>query len=128
MADDPNRSELLDEDKLTGEYPPDRPLGVDDTDLEGSGHGDESLAERVAREEPDRPDLAERAEEPIGPLVSPDAEVGRDTTKDEVATVAGPDEQDLAEPASERGAELAAEEAAVHRTDDPPLGGDDDYV
>lgn len=55
MADEQDQAETLDDDELEGAYPPDRPLGMPDAVSEaGTDPGaPESLADRVAREEPE---------------------------------------------------------------------------
>jgi hypothetical protein len=51
---DDDVSELLDDDVLTSEYPPDRPLGVNQYGTTPQEERvDEPIAERVRREEPD---------------------------------------------------------------------------
>ncbi|HSH61057.1 MAG TPA: hypothetical protein VK988_15745 [Acidimicrobiales bacterium] len=141
MPDDDNLSELLDDDKLPAEYPPDRPLGVDEEELTVRGQQtDEPLAERVRREEPDV--LPEVEADAVGSLVAPGGDEGLDLVKESVATDAGAgaegDELDAGDIASgdtttrdvatERAAGRSAEEEAVHLTDDPPLGDGDGYL
>lgn len=54
MADSEQRAEELDEDKLDGEYPPDRPQAVEDEGVTGLEQlGGESFAERDERTEPE---------------------------------------------------------------------------
>ena len=84
-SDSQDRAEALDEDVIDrhddgstedydgdefGEglvdYPPDRPLGVDDAD-----DVEDSLVERVAREEPERPARHARVADEVGELVDP---------------------------------------------------------
>jgi hypothetical protein len=140
MPDDDNLSELLDDDKLPAEYPPDEPLGVDEEGLTVRGQQtDEPLEERVKREVPD---VFAVEDEPVGPLVAPGGDEGLDQTKEAVATEvgAGPDRDDLdagdissgddttRDVATERVESRSAEEEAIHLTDDPPLGDGDGYV
>lgn len=141
MPDDANLSELVDDDKLPAEYPPDRPLGVDDEELTVRGEQtDEPLEERMRREEPDVPAVA--GDEPVSPLVAPEGDEGVDRTKESVAreAAASPDRSDLdaddiaagdtttRDVATERVEPRTSEEEAVHLTDDPPLSDGDGYV
>lgn len=143
MPDDANLSELLDDDKLPAEYPPDEPSGVLEDELTVRGQQtDEPLEERVGREEPDVPAAASPDDDPVAPLVEPEAGEGDDLTKEAVAhTVdSGPASQDLdagdiasgdsttRDVATERTEKRTAEESAVHLTDDPPMGDGDGYV
>lgn len=147
MSDDPNLSELLDDDKLPAEYPPDRPLGVDEYGVTAAEEEiGEPLAERVAREEPDFVPDDDDSDygAPVGVLVEPDGGiVDRDFEADAVAMEAGPPPGELAldaddisfgddtlrDVAQEReGTELSAEEAAMHITAPPPLGDGDGYL
>ena len=142
MTDDPNLSELLDDDTLPDEYPPDRPLGVEDPGVTAD-HGaiGDSLAERAAREEPDivAPPSADAAA--VGHLVDPDLGIGPDVEADLVATIA--DEEDLGtlasgdlaggldtqrDVATERIDDRSAEELAMHVADEPPLLEGDSYL
>jgi hypothetical protein len=141
MPDDDNLSELLDDDKLPAEYPPDRPLGVDEEELTVRGQQtDEPLEERIRREVPDV--LPGVEDDSVGPLVAPGGDEGLDLVKESVATDAGAgaegyelDADDIAsgdtttrDVATERVGGLSAEEEAVHLTDDPPLGDGDGYL
>jgi hypothetical protein len=147
VSDDPNLSELTDDDKLPPEYPPDEPLGVEDYGVTAAEEEiPEPLAERVAREEPDLlpPDDDSEYGRPVGTLVEPDEGiVDRDFEADAVATEAGMppgelsiDADDIAfgddtlrDVAQEReGTELSAEEAAMHLTPPPPMGDGDGYL
>lgn len=142
MPDDANLSELLDDDKLPAEYPPDEPLGVFEDELTVRGQQtDEPLEERVLREEPEVWER-EPVDEPVGHLVEPESGQGLDLTKEAVASVveggSPPDDldaDDLAagdtttrDVATERVDDLSAEEAAMHLTDDPPMGDGDGYL
>lgn len=142
MPDDDNLSELLDDDKLPGEYPPDEPFGVDEDELTVRGQQtDEPLEERVRREEPEV--FAEGAQdEPVETLVAPGGDEGVDVTGETVASEAGsgphPDDLDAdgitggdtttRDVATERVETRSAEEEAMHLTDDPPMGDGDGYV
>ena len=143
MPDDDNLSELLDDDKLPAEYPPDEPLGVDEEALTVRGQQtDEPLEERVQREEPEVFAASGVDDEPVGPLVAPGGEQGLDLTKETIASEAGivPDPGDLAaddiasgdtttrDVATERVESRSAEEDAMHLTEDPPMGDGDGYV
>jgi hypothetical protein len=143
-SDDANYSEFLDDDKLPPAYPPDEPLGVDENAVTVAGQEtDEPLAERVQREEPDRaPVVAGDDEGQPGRLVEPEAGQPPDLTKDAVASAVDPglderhlDAGDIAsgdsttrDVATERVEDQPAEEAAVHHTDDPPMGDGDGYL
>ena len=147
MTDDANLSELLDDDKLPPNYPPDEPLGVDQYGVTPAEEEvDEPLAERVAREEPDLLPDEDESEygAPVGVLVEPDQGViDRDLEADAVAMEAGrppgdlpidPDDiafgdDTLRDVAQEReNPELSAEEAAMHVTAPPPMGDGDGYL
>src|ERR687893_209001 len=127
---DDDVSELLDEDALPPEYPPDRPLGVDQYGTTPQEERvDEPLAERVLREEPeelpeDRPVLLlDETEDGLGAAEDLDAGETGDTMLGEVGEGAwagddtgpslGPPSGDLP---SDR-VPLSAEEAAVHVVD-----------
>ena len=142
MPDDANLSELLDDDKLPAEYPPDEPLGVFEDELTVRGQQtDEPLEERVLREEPEVWEQ-QPIDQPVGHLVEPEPGQELDLTKETVARAVaeGPSPGDLdvddiatgdtttRDVATERFEELGAEEAAVHLTEDPPMGDGDDYV
>ncbi len=142
MTDDPNLSELLDDDKLPAEYPPDRPLGVEDPGVTAD-HGaiGDSLAERVAREEPDTLAPPSSDAGALGHLVEPDAGSGPDLEADLVASVADADDlgameagdvaggsDTLREVATERVDDRSAEELAMHVTEEPPLLDGDSYL
>jgi hypothetical protein len=142
MTDDPNLSELLDDDKLPEEYPPDRPLGVEDPDVipDHLALGD-TVAERAAREEPDTlgPPAGDGGH--VGHLVEPDQGMGPDVEADAVASLAEEEldgalaEDDIVggdpttrDVATERYEDESAEEAAMHLTDPPPMHDSDGYV
>ena len=105
MADEQDRAEALDADKIDGEYPPDDPLGVDGWGVTGDEQAQrESLAERFGREEPVQPD-AER------PVIQPYAESEEDLLDDEAQLVADA-EIDARDPEAD-GMPEPAEEAAL---------------
>ena len=123
--DDGDLEDVLDR----GYSPPDRaPKGYDDYPTEAERRRGESLDEKLAEEEPDVDPYAEddddsdhedenaldeqlgldEADERTGRLVAPDAGLGEDTDKQEVARDVGID-----------GAGASAEEAAMHVTREP---------
>ncbi len=143
-SDDANYSESVDDDKLPHDYPPDRPLAVDeDAVTVGGQETDEPLAQRVRREEPDvTPVAGGEDEEQPGRLVEPEQGQPPDLTKENVAHAADPglgerhlEAGDIAtgdsttrDVATERVEDMPAEEVAVHHTDDPPMGDGDGYL
>ena len=123
--DDGDLEDVLDR----GYSPPDRaPKGYDDYPTEAERRRGESLDVKLAEEEPDVDPYAEddddsdhedenaldeqlgldEADERTGRLVAPDAGLGEDTDKQEVALDVGID-----------GAGASAEEAAMHITREP---------
>ena len=132
-------AESLDDDKLTPEYPPDRPVGVDEY---GVTAAEETVPESVAdREQRYQPDFDEQdedagAQSELGPLVRPDEGAPPDAEKQEVAGERAQvrpgdisvDDQQSGDPtqrdvAQERPAgDVPAEDAAMHLTDPPPMG------
>ena len=141
MTDDPNRSEVLDDDVLPDEYPPETPLGVEDPGVTAD-HGavGDSLEERVAREEPDTPARPSADDGALGHLVEPDLGLGPDVEADLVASTAGGDlrpledgdlvaaDDTLWDVATERVDDRSAEELAMHVTGDPPARAGDSYL
>ena len=138
--DDQDISEALDDDKLPGEFPPDEPLGVDEYGVTAAEElVDEPLEERVRREVPEGAGAEERG---VGALVEPDAGGRSDDETDAVASAVGNGEaldqlddadissgdSTLRDVATERVADVPAEEAAMHLTDPPPMGDGDGYV
>ena len=130
--DDGDLEDVLDR----GYSPPDRaPKGYDDYPTEAERRRGESLDEKLAEEEPDVDPYAEddddsdhedenaldeqlgldEADERTGRLVAPDAGLGEDTEKQEVARDVGID-----------GAGASAEEAAMHVTREPEPESYDD--
>jgi hypothetical protein len=147
MPDDPNLSELLDDDTLPPEYPPDRPYGADEYGVTAAEEEiDEPLEERVRREEPDFVPGEDDSEvgRQVSVLVEPDqGVVDADDEADAVAseTDIPPGElpidaddisfgdETLRDVAQEREApQLSAEEAAMHITNPPPMGDGDGYL
>lgn len=121
---DDNKAELLDDDVVTTDYPPERPLGADERLTPSEEQVDEPLSTRVLREEPD---VGETREEHLGTLVAPGGDQGVDTEGDEVATEArGPEGNEVT--TQDREGARPAEEEAVHLTDPPPMGDGDGYV
>jgi hypothetical protein len=127
---DDDVSELLDEDALPAEYPPDRPLGVNQYGTTPQEERvDEPLEERIRREEPeeragDRPVLLlDETEDGLGAAEDLDAGETGDAMLGELGDAgwagddAGPG---LGPPPSGFAADrvpLSAEEAAVHVVD-----------
>ena len=151
VGDSQSEAEFLDDDKLPSEYPPDRPLGVDEYGVTAYEETvPEPLEERLRREEPDFDELARRGDrgddgdgdDEVGTLVDAD-EGGFDDEGDSVATsirrvrqrniseddIAYGDET-LRDVATERldDDDVPAEEAAIHITEAPPMGDGDGYV
>jgi hypothetical protein len=111
MADDQDRAEALDDDKLTRDYPPEEPWGVDEAEVTPEGEwAQESFEERTERHTNDGVDDDR-------PVVVPYSEANEDLVDDEAQLVADAEEGDH-NPESET-APAAAEEAAVHITDQP---------
>jgi hypothetical protein len=109
---DVNNSESLDDDKLDGmEYPPERPMGIENPDRD-----------------PLPEDLAE--EEHLGTLVAPGGDGGDDLESDAVASEArgGADPLGLDRSAQDLEEVRPAEEEAMHITEAPPMGDGDGYV
>lgn len=138
-TDDANLSELTDDDKLTSEFPPEEPLGVEEYGITAREQAvPEALDERVAREEPDVVPVADEAA--VGTIVEPEAELGPDLTAEAVGSevLGAPDRLDpddlssgdstLRDVAQERSGGQSAEESAMHLTGDPPMGDGDGYV
>jgi hypothetical protein len=123
-TDDANLSELLDDDKLPEEYPPERLLGADSYGVTAAEEEiDEPIEERLRREEPDfGSDDFPPLDQPVGRLVAPDAG-GFDDEADAVAS------EGFGAGEGEGEGDLSAEEAAMHITADPPMGdGGDGYI
>src|SRR5687767_1002658 len=111
MPDDENLSELLDDDKLEGaQFPPDRPLGLND---QGIGDGQDSLEERMRREVPETDGPGVRRED-VGTIIDPTSDV--DDEADAVAVEAHDEADPLGIDATTQDLEEIepAEEAAMH--------------
>lgn len=116
--DPDDKAELVDEDTLEdlGQFPPDRPLGVDELLGASKERDGESFGHHVTREagDDDRPE-PDRVRQLVA---GGSGEV--DDADDEAAEVAWE--------ADEPEDELSAEEAAMHLTADPPMDDDDGYI
>lgn len=138
MVDPDQPAEDLDDDKLGGEFPPERPMGAEDEGVTGVEQlGGESLAERDERTEPElweRPRAA--GETDPGVELAGDEEVGQvddestmvarsaeDTDARDAGALASDDEftgdETTRNVATERSTP-PAEEAAVHVDDAAP--------
>ena len=139
MPDENNeQSQVLDEDVLPEEYPPEQPYGVNERLTPDEEQMGESFEDRTKRE---RPDHLGSDEGRVGTLVAPGGDVGVDDVAEEVADEIAPrqrrDQLDAEDPgfggdlrdfATEREEVMPAEEAAMHLTDPPPMGDGDGYV
>lgn len=106
MADEQDRAEALDEDKI-GEFPPDKPPGAQAYGAAGAEpHADEPIAARAAREEPEELPLDQPAtgSDPDEATLSVDDPQGGDPSLRDVAT--------------EKAATRPAEVAAMHVVDE----------
>jgi hypothetical protein len=136
VDDEQDVAEGLDDEELSGEYPPDQPLGVDDEGVTGLEQlGGESVSEREDRTEPEVWERDRAPASETGPQLEGEPEPG--TADDEKDLVAppfpeadpGPLEEDddftgdetTRDVATERSPE-AAEDAAVRIDDDAPGG------
>lgn len=117
-------SELLDDDLLGTEIPPDRPLGVGERLTPNVEQSGESFGHRVTREETD--DVVD--EVPLGQLVRPGGDQGADEEDTEVAFALNDPDETLSDFATEYEGVVPAEEAAMHLTEAPPMGDGDGYV
>jgi hypothetical protein len=125
-TDDRNLSEQTDADTVGGtHYPPEQPLGVNDR---GATDVEDSVEERRRREIPDwegsgRPD-------DVAPLIDQAGEDGGDDEADSVAMEARRQRDPLGVDRTVQDLEEVepAEEAAIHLTEDPPMGDGDGYV
>ena len=130
MADAQDRAEVLDDDVLGDEFPPDEPLAVDDYGVTGGeSRHPEPLDERVRRDEPDVPARDRDAAPLVQPVVDEDEAV-YDGEKDLVADAVI--DADAEAPGSRTVNETAlaadrvpppAEEVAMHLDDDPASPG-----
>ena len=127
-VDDDNLSELTDDDKLDGlEFPHEQPLGVED---QGVNDGQDSVLDRMAREEPDDLESALEEDQHLGTLVAPGGDGGPDLEADAVAMEARNDHDPLGLETSTQDLEEVrpAEEEAMHITEAPPMGDGDGYI
>ena len=120
-------AELLDDDVIYGEYPPDEPLGVDERLTPTEEQSGESFGHRVTRE-----DDGDRQVDPgrVGPLVRPGGdEYGLDSEADEVAIDLRDDhDSTLWDVTQEKEGVEPAEVAAMHLPAPPPMHDPDGYV
>lgn len=108
MADAQDKAEALDDDELTGEFPPDKLMGAEAYGAAGADPGaPESVARRAAREEPEERPLppAAAASDPTVAVRSEEDDFSGDETLRDVV--------------QEREAPAPAEEAAMHAVDEP---------
>lgn len=113
MADAQDKAEMLDDDELDGEFPPDKLLGAEAYGEAGAQPGaPESVARRAAREEPEeRPlDPLDAAGDPDALVLDPEDDFGGDPSLRDVV--------------QEREAPVPAEEAAIHVIDEGLAGFD----
>ena len=124
MADTNNEtSELVDDDVLPEEYPPERPYGVNERLTATEEQSGESLEERARRERPDR---LSSDQDRVGRLFATGDEDGVDDEGDEIAFEMP---IDLTErEGTDREEVMSAEEAAMHLTGPPPMHDSDGYV
>jgi hypothetical protein len=139
MSDvNPDASVDLDEDEIPEEYPPEQPYGVNERLTAAEEAIGESFEDRTRRERPDH--LGEDVGR-VGRLVAPGGDQGIDDEADEVAEEIRPgirrDQLDAGDPGfggalddsvQDREEVIPAEEAAMHLTEEPPMGDGDGYV
>src|SRR4051794_26285419 len=135
MADTNNeQSQLLDDDVVPEEFPPEQPYGVNERLTPRDEQGGESFEQRIRRERPDR--LGEDVGR-VGTLVAPGGDEGIDDEADQVATEFDRGmRRDQLDPgtvfdrdvAQDKEEVVPAEEAAMHLTDEPPMGDGDGYL
>lgn len=144
MPGDPERdsdqADLLDDDVVPEEYPPEQPYGVNERLTPEEEQMGETLERRVKRE---RPDHLGQDVGKVGTLVAPGGdETGIDDEADEIATEIPPQprrdrldvgdesagDPTLRDVSQEKEGVISAEEAAMHLTDPPPMGDGDGYV
>jgi hypothetical protein len=124
-----DRSELVDDEVIDGEYPPERPLGAGERRTAREEQMGDSLQRQRAREEPDRLPNGGADDDRVGPLVDGADELGVDDEDQEVALELR-DDDDEPDGGSilDLGEVQPAEEAAMHLTEPPPLHDDDGYL
>lgn len=129
-ADRDALSETLDDDHLTGEYPPEHPLGSTDYGVTpAEGRVQEPIDERVRREKPETSTVG--SSDRAGRLVEPDEGTHTDTEAEAVASVVdqvaphdrpvgdvGTGDVTSQETATELTQDLSAEEAAMRVQDE----------
>lgn len=100
---------MLDDDELTGEYPPEKLMGAEAYGAAGTDPGaPESVIARAAREEPEEEPL------PSGTAGSGDPTIDVLSPEDDFAG-----DETLRDVVQEREAPAPAEEAALHLIDEP---------
>lgn len=114
-------AELLDDDVIDGEYPPDEPLGVDERLTPIEEQSGESFGHRVTRE-----DDGDRDVDPgrVGPLVSAEDAGGEELAID----IRDEGDATLSDVTQEKEGVEPAEVAAVHLTAPPPMHDSDGYL
>lgn len=124
-------SEVLDDDKLAGDFPPDQPAGSFDYGVTPQEQRvQEPIAERVQREKPETSFVGEVGR--VGRLVAPDAGTGPDDEAQAVASEVdrvpahdrpvgdvGTGDSTTYDVATELTQDLSAEEAAMHERELP---------
>lgn len=135
MTEFSDESELLDDDVVPEEYPPEQPYGVNERLTPEEEQMGESFEDRTRRERPDH--LGEDVGR-VGTLVAPGGDEGLDTEADEVASEIAPrlrrDQLDPGDPTAgdymtqDKEEVMSAEEAAMHLADAPPMGDGDGYI
>jgi hypothetical protein len=133
MSDANNESsQLLDDDVVPEEYPPEQPYGVNERLTPEEEQVGESLEDRVKRERPDNlgSDVGR-----VGQLIDDGGvDVEADLVAEEVAPGMRRDQMDPGDPsagewmAQDKEEVIPAEEAAMHITEAPPMGDGDGYV
>ncbi len=128
---DDDVSEVLDDDKLVSDFPPDQPLASNDYGVTPTEQRvPEAIADRVKREKPETAMVGQT--DGVGRLVAPDEGSGPDEEKamvaDEIDRVAdhdlpvgdvGTGDTTTYDTANELARDVSAEEAAVHETEAP---------
>ena len=136
MADENNEtSQLLDDDVVPEEFPPEQPYGVNERLTPREEQGGESVDERRRRE---RPDHLGTDPGRVGQLIDLTDEDGVDAEPDAVAEEVAPgwrrDQLDPGDPVlssdmtQDKEEVIPAEEAAMHLTSPPPMGDGDGYI
>jgi hypothetical protein len=136
MPDENNEtSQLVDDDVVPEEYPPEQPYGVNERLTAAEEQGGESFDDRTRRTRPDRLGSDEGR---VGQLIDLTDEDGVDVEPDAVAREASTawrrDQLDPGDPSAgrdmtqDREEVIPAEEAAMHLTAEPPMGDGDGYI